>query len=254
MQPARLRLIRRSARKRQKAAGIGIYFGGSSTLGVSLTESIEDWISFCAASTSALIVCMDGSMARRTSLAASRKVRSASPMPEPSFSRSFELGALLAGAAGGGCIPAASNAWRSIVEKFASDCCAGSCLAFKAACWAMTRSTAALFTTALKPEDCAGAAGAAPGVPGLGVPAGDGGATGGGVTGFQACCATMYAVVPGVAADPVCGGTGDGAAGAACAVVAAGCGVGLPDGCGGGTGWGPPGTTWASTACACSGA
>src|SRR2546422_5340687 len=117
MQPARLRLIRRSARKRQNAAGIGIYFGGSSTLGVSLTESIEDWISFCAASTSALIVCMDGSMARRTSLAASRKVRSASPMPEPSFSRSFGLGTLLAGAAGGGCIPAASNAWRSIVER-----------------------------------------------------------------------------------------------------------------------------------------
>src|SRR5438093_13728487 len=143
---------------------------------------------------------MDGSMARRTSLAASRKVRSASPMPDPSFSRSFGLGALLAGAAGGGCMPAASNAWRSIVGTFASGCWAGCCLAFKAFCWAMTRSTAALFTTALKPEGCAGAAGVAPGVPGLGVPAGDGGgATGGGVTGFQACWATMYAVVTGVA-------------------------------------------------------
>src|SRR2546422_3907545 len=169
---------------------------------------------------------MDGSMARRTSLAASRKVRSASPMPDPSFSKSFGFGALLAGTAGGGCMPAASNAWRSIVGTFASDCCAGCCLAFKVACWAMTRSTAALFTTALKPEGCAGAAGAAPGVPGLGVPPGDGGATGGGVTGFQACWATVYAVVPGVAAGPICGGAGGGAAGIVRAAVVADCVVG----------------------------
>src|SRR5437870_13531082 len=119
----------------------------------------------------------------------------------------------------------------------------------------MTRSTAALFTTALKPEGCAGAAGVEPGVPGLSVPAGaGGGATGGGVTGFQACWATMYAVVPGVAPGPICGGAGGGAAGAAREAIAAGCGVGWPDGCGGGTGWGPPETTCASTACACSGA
>src|SRR5437870_11389291 len=119
----------------------------------------------------------------------------------------------------------------------------------------MTRSTAALFTTALKPEGCAGAAGVEPGVPGLGVPAGDGGgATGGGVTGFQACWATMYAVVPGVAPGPICGDAGGGAAGGGRAAVVAGCGVGWPDGCGGGTGWGPPETTCASTACACSGA
>src|SRR5712692_6687576 len=195
---------------------------------------------------------MDGSMARRTSLAASRKVRSASPMPDPSFSRSFWFGALLAGAAGGGCMPAASNAWRSIVGTFASDCWAGCCVAFEAACWAMTRSTAALFTTALKPEGCAGAAGVEPGVPGLGVPAGaGGGATGGGVTGFQACWATMYAVVPGVAPGPICGGAGGGAARTA---VAPGGGGIWPNGCGGGTGWGPPETTCASTACACSGA
>src|SRR5256712_3762312 len=119
----------------------------------------------------------------------------------------------------------------------------------------MTRSTAGLFTTALKPEGCAGAAGVESGVPGLGGAAGDGGgATGGGVTGFQACWATMYAVVPGVAPGPICGDAGGGAAGAARAAVAAGCGVGWPDGCGGGTGWGPPETTCASTACACSGA
>src|SRR5437870_11394718 len=119
----------------------------------------------------------------------------------------------------------------------------------------MTRSTAALFTTALKPEGCAGAAGVEPGVPGLGVPAGDGGgATGGGVTGFQACWATMYAVVPGVAPGPICGDAGGGAAGGGRAVGVVGCGAGWPDGCGGGTGWGPPETTCASTACACSGA
>src|SRR2546427_9082551 len=115
----------------------------------------------------------------------------------------------------------------------------------------MTRSTAGLFTTALKPEGCAGAAGAAPGVPGLGVAAGDGGgATGGGVTGFQACWATMYAVVPGVAPGPICGGGGGGAAdgtrppgfrgGGAC-------------GCHG-PGWGPPETTRAAAARASSGA
>src|SRR5206468_5550113 len=110
---------------------------------------------------------------------------------------------------------------------FASDCCAGSCLAFKVACWAMTRSTAVLFTTALKPEDCAGAA---PDAPGLGVPVG-----GGGVTGFQACCATMYAVVPGVAAGPVCGGTGCGPATEGCGVVAGAAGGdgGPEESCGG---------------------
>src|SRR5437660_5009870 len=118
----------------------------------------------------------------------------------------------------------------------------------------MTRSTAALFTTALKPEGCAGAAGVEPGVPGLGVPAGDGGGvTGGGVTGFQACWATMYAVVPGVAPGPICGGGGGGAADGARVPGATGCVVGWPGGCGG-TGWGPPETTCASTACACSGA
>src|SRR2546422_9217863 len=115
----------------------------------------------------------------------------------------------------------------------------------------MTRSTAALFTTALKPEGCAGAAGVEPGVPGLGVPAGaGGGATGGGVTGFQACWATMYAVVPGVAPGPICGGGGGGAADGP---RAAGCGVGWPCGCDG-TGLGPAGTTLAAPGRACSGA
>src|SRR2546427_11012418 len=111
----------------------------------------------------------------------------------------------------------------------------------------MTRSTAGLFTTALKPEGCAGAAGAAPGVPGLGVAAGDGGgATGGGVTGFQACWATMYAAVPGVAPGPICGGGGGGAADR---TRAAGSGGGWPGGRGG-TGPGPPRPNWAATASA----
>ena len=80
----------------------------------------------------------------------------------------------------------------------------------------MTRLTASLLTTALKAGSCVTAPGAAVGLPVVG----GGGAAGGGVTGFQACCATIYAVVPGVAAGPICGGTGGGPATEACGVVA----------------------------------
>src|SRR6266496_233136 len=185
-----------------------------------------DWISFWAASISALIVCISGSTARRTSLAASRNVRIASPRPAPIDWKSWAEGPLLVAGLGweleafgtraGSEIPAASAACASLV--------------FIAVCCFMTRLTASLLTTALKAGSCVTAPGAAVGLPVVG----GGGAAGGGVTGFQACCATIYAVVPGVAAGPICGGTGGGVAGAAaCAVGAADCVVGWPDGCGG---------------------
>ena len=125
------------------------------------------------------------------------------------------------GAFASGAIPAASNACLS---------CGGaggaSSFVFMAACFAMTRWTADLLTTALKAGSCVTPPGVAVGLPA----AGAGGATGGGVTGFQACWATMYAVVPGVAIGPICGGTGGGPVGAEDAGVA---GVGDPDGAAG---------------------
>src|SRR5437660_7436342 len=182
------------------------------------------WISFWAASISALIVCISGSTARRTSFAASRNVRIASPRPAPIDWKSWTEGPLPAAGLGwelaafgtraGSEIPAASAACASLV--------------FIAACCFMIRVTASLLTTALKAGSCVAAPGAAVGLPVLG----GGGAAGGGVTGFQACCATMYAVVPGVAAGPICGGTGGGpATDEPCGLVeaAAGGGVG-PEG------------------------
>src|SRR5436309_10841768 len=114
----------------------------------------------------------------------------------------------------------------------------------------MTRLTASLLTTALKAGSCVAAPGAAVGLPALG----GGGVAGGGVTGFQACCATMYAVVPGVAAGPICGGTGGWPATEACEVVARAAGGDTgPEGPWGGTGMADGGTTCASVAWACSG-